>query len=205
MIGAFNTKKSVIWYAIAPTYSAMTVIIMDMLPWTAQIRYHHWVHQSTAGLTPTTGVGDLPLDITATPDAHAMTIGTDQDSVTLNPNPVTTAIGVVAARILIEVAPDHSTDLPITTSHVTEAPVPTATIVIHLIADPRLTGTLPEMTADLDIGPGNHITNQTEVLHPLHRHHLGNTRTKDTNKSQLMTHHQNTTAQMTMTVTQMMI
>ena len=77
--------------------------------------------------------------------------------------------------------------------------------MIHLTTDPHLTGTLPEMTADLNIGPGNHITNQTEVLHPLHGHHLGNTRTKDTNKSQLMTHHQNTTAQMTMTVTQMMI
>ena len=205
MIGAFNAKKSVIWHTIAPTYGAMTVIIKDMLPWTAQIRYHHWVHQPTAGLTPMTGVADLPLDITATPDAHAMTIGTDLVSVTLNPNPVTTAIGVVAARILIEVTPDHSTDLPITTSHMTEAPVPTAAIVIHLTADPHLTGTLPEMTANLDIGPGNHITNQTEVLHPLHRHHHGNTRTKDTNKSQLTTHHQNTTAQMTITVTQMMI
>ena len=183
MIGAFNVKKSAIWHAIAPTYGAMAVIIMDMLPWTAQIRYHHWVHQPTTGLTPMTGVGDLPLDVTATPDAHAMTTGTDLDSVALDPDPVTTAIGVVAARILIEVAPDHSTDLPIATSHVTEAPVPTATITIHLTADPHLTGTLPKMTADLDIGPGNLITNQTEVLHPLHRHHLGNTRTKDTNKS----------------------
>ena len=106
---------------------------------------------------------------------------------------------------LIEVTPDHSTDLPIAASHITEAPVPTTTVAIHLTADPHLTGTLPEMTADLDIGPGNYITNQTEVLHPIHRHHLRNTRTKDTNKSQLMTHCQNTTAQMTMTVTQMMI
>ena len=118
---------------------------------------------------------------------------------------MTTAIGVVAARTLVEVAPDHSTDLPITTSHVTGAPVPTATIATHLTADLHLIGTLPEMTADVNTGPGSNITNQTEDLHPLHRHHLGNTRTKDTNKSQLMTHHQNTTAQMTMTVTQMMI
>ena len=205
MIGAFNAKKSVIWHAIAPTFGATTVIIMDMLPWTAQIRYCHQVHQPAAGLTPMTGVGDLPLDVTATPDSHTMNTGTDLDSVTLNPNPVTTAIGVVATMTLVEVTPDHSTDLPITTSHVTEAPVPTAAVTIHLTADPHLTGTLPEMTADLDICPGNHITNQIEVLHPLHRHHLGNTRTKDTNKSQLMTHHQNTTAQMTMTATQMMI
>ena len=152
-----------------------------------------------------TEVGDLPLDATATPDAHAMTTGTDLDSVTLDLYPVTTAIGVVATRTLKEVAPDHSTDLPIATSNVTEAPVPTTAITIHLTTDPHPTETLPKMTADLNIGPGNNITNQTKDLHPLHRHHLGNTRTKDTNKSQLMTHHQNTTAQMTMTVTQMMI
>ena len=78
-----------------------------------------------------TEVGDLPLDTPATPDVHAMTTGTDLDSVALNPNPVTTAIGVVATRTLIEVTPDHSTDLPITTSHMTEAPVPTAAIMIH--------------------------------------------------------------------------
>ena len=205
MIGASNVKKSVIWHATAPTYGAMTVIIMDMLPWTAQIRYCHWVHQPTTGLTPMTGVGDLPLDITAMPDTHAMTSGTDPDSVALDPNPVTTAIGVVATRTLVEATPDHSTDLPVTISHVTEAPVSTATVVIHLTADPHLIGTLHEKRVDPNIGPGNHITNQTEVPHPLHGLHLGNTRTGDTNTSQLMTHHQNTTAQVTMTATQMMI
>ena len=111
-----------------------------------------------------------------------MNTGTDLDSVALDLDPVTTAIGVVATMTLIEVAPDHSTDLPIATSHVTEAPVPTAAIATHPTTDPCLTGTLPMMTADLDIGPGNIITNQTEVLHPLHRHCPGNTRTKDTNK-----------------------
>ena len=30
MIGAFNAKKLAIWHAIAHTYGAMTVIIMDM-------------------------------------------------------------------------------------------------------------------------------------------------------------------------------
>ena len=172
---------------------------------TAQIKYHHQVHQPAAGLTPMTEVGDLPLDATATPDVHAMTTGTDLDSVALDPNPITTAIGVVATKTLVEVVPDHSTDLPIATSHVTEAPVHTTAIVIHLTADPHLTGTLPEMTADLNIGPGNISTNQTEDLHPLHGHCLGNTRTEDTNKSQLTTHHQNTTALMTTKATQMMI
>ena len=93
------------------------------------------------------------------------------------------AIGVVVTRTLIEVTPDHSTDLPITTSHVTEAPVPTSAIMIHPTTDPHLTGTLPEMTADLNIGPGNIITNLTKDHHPFHGHHPGNTRTKDTNKS----------------------
>ena len=87
----------------------------------------------------------------------------------------------------------------------TEAPVPTAAIVIHPTPDHHLIGTLPRMTADPNIGPGNIITNQTEDLHPLHGHHLGNTRTKDTNKSQSMTHHRNTIAQMTMTATPMVI
>ena len=39
-----------------------------------------------------TEVGDLPLDAPATPDVHAMTTGTDLDSVALDPNPITTAI-----------------------------------------------------------------------------------------------------------------
>ena len=152
-----------------------------------------------------TEVGNLPLDTPATPDIHAMTTGTDLDSVTLDPDPMTTAIGVAATRTHIEVTPDHSTDLPIETSHMTEATVPTAAIMIHPTADPRPTGILPEMTADLDIGPGNIITNQTEDLHPLHGHHPANTRTDNTNKSQSMTHHRNTIAQMTMTATPMRI
>ena len=85
---------------------------------------------------------------------------------------------------LVEVAPDHSTDLPaIATSHVTEAPVPTTTIVIHPTTDPHLTGTLPEMTADPDIGPGNIITNQTEDLHPLHGHSILETQGQKTQTS----------------------
>ena len=134
-----------------------------------------------------------------------MTTGTDLDSVTLDPDPVTTAIGVVATKTLIEVTPDHSTDLPIITSHVTEAPVHTSAFAIHPTTDPCLTGTPPKMTTDLDIGPGNIITDQTKDLHPLQGHHPGNTRTKDTNKSQWTTHHRNTIAQMTMTATLMMI
>ena len=76
-----------------------------------------------------TEVEGPPPDITATLAAHTMNTEIDLDSVALNPNPMTTAIGVVAAMTLIVVDPDHSTDLPITTSHMIEAPAPTATAV----------------------------------------------------------------------------
>ena len=183
----------------------MTVIIMDMLPWTAQIRYRHLVHQHATGLTPTTGVEDPPLDITVTPDAHTMITGTDLDSFIPDLTPVTTDTGVVATKTHIEVTPDHSIDLPIAIFYITEALVLTATAATCLTADLHLIGILPEMTADLDINPGDNSTDQPKDLHPLHKHHLGNIRIRDTSKSQLMTHHQSTTAQMTMKATQRMI
>ena len=128
---AFNAKKLATWLVIAPTYSAMTAMTMGMLPWIAQIRYCHQAHQPTAGLTTTTGVGDFPPDITVTPDIHAMTTETDLDSVTLGLASATTTIEVVATRTLTEVTPDHSTDLPITTSHKTGALAPTTTAMQH--------------------------------------------------------------------------
>ena len=151
MTGVFNAKRLVIWHAIVPTYGTMIVIITDMLPWTAQIRYCHLAHQHAAGLTPKIGVGDPPLDITVIPDDHAMITETDLDSATLNLTPATTAIEVVATRTLAEVTPGHSTDLPIAASHVTGALVPTATTATHLTADLHLIGILPERTADLNI------------------------------------------------------
>ena len=129
----------------------------------------------------------------------------DPDSVAHDPTPVTTDIGVVAARTPIEVTPGHSTDLPTIVSHVTGAQVPTATAATHCTADLHLIGILPKMTADLDINPENNTTDQPTDPRPPCKHHLGNIRIRDTSKSPLMTHHQNTTAQMIMTVTQRMI
>ena len=134
-----------------------------------------------------------------------MDIGTDIGSVALDSNPVTTTIGVVATTTLVGVDPDHSTDLPITTSHMIEVPVPTTAIATHPTADLPLTGIPPEMTADLDIDLENNTTIRPEDLHPLHTLHPGNLSTGNKNRSQSMTHHQNTIAQMTMTVTPMMI
>ena len=205
MTGAFNVKKLAIWHTIAPTYGATTVTIMDMLPWTAQIRYCHLVHWHTTGLTPMTGVEDPALNIIVTPDAHTMITRIDHDSVAPDLTPVTTDIGEVAARTPAEVNPGHSTDLPTKVSHITGALVPTTIAATHLTADLHLIGILPGMTADLDINPRSNTTDRPEDPHPPHRHHLGNIRIRDTSKSPLMTHHQSTTAQVTMTVTQRMI
>ena len=205
MTGVFNVKKLTTWHAIAPTYGATTVIITDMLPWTAQIRYHHLAHWHTAGLTPTTGMIDPPLDIIATPDIHTVIAKIDPESVAPSPAPITIDIRVAAARTPVEVAPGHSTDLPAIVSHITGAQVPTTTTATHCIADLHVIEILPEMTADLDINPKNNTTDRPVDPCPPCKHQLGNIWIRDTSKSPLTTHHQNTTAQMIMTVTQRMI
>ena len=205
MTGVFNVKKSAIWHAIALTYSAMTVIIMDMLPWTAWIRYHHLAHWHTAEVTPTAGMIDPPLDIIATPDILTVITRIDPSSVIPNPTHITIGIGVVAIMTPIGAAPGHSTDLPDIVSHVTEAQVPTTIAMTHCTADLHPIGIFPEMTADLDTNPENNITNQHKDPCPSHKQHIGSTRIRDKSRSPLMTHPQNTTAQMTVIVTQRMI
>ena len=205
MTGVFNVKKLATWHAIAPTYGAMTVIIMDMLQWAAQIRYHCLVHQHTAGLTPMTGMKDPPLDIIVTPDAHTMITRIDPDSVAPKLAPITTDIGVAAARTPTEVTPGHSTVLPALVFYVTGAPVPTTTATTHLTADLHLIEILPKMTADLDINPKSNTTDWPMGPHPLHKHQLGNIRIGDKSKLPLTIHHLNTTVLMIMPVTQRMI
>ena len=72
MTGVSNVKKLAMWHATALTYSATTVITMDMLPWTAQIKYPCLACQHTAEVTPITGMIDPPLDIIATPEILTM-------------------------------------------------------------------------------------------------------------------------------------
>ena len=205
MTGVFNVKKLAIWHAIALTYSATTVIIMDMFPWTAQIRYLHLAHLHTAEVTPTTGVIDPPLDIIATPDILTMITRIDPGSVIPNPAHTTTGIGVAAIITPAGATPGHSTGLPDIVSHATEAQVPTTIAMTHHAADLHPIGIFPKMTADLNTNPKNNITNQHKDPHPPHKQHLGSTRIRDKSRSPLTTHLQNTTAQMTMIVTQRMI
>ena len=203
MTGAFNVKKSAIWHAIALTYGAMTVIITDMLPWTAWIRYLCLAHQPTAKVTPTTGMIDPPLDIIATPDV--LTVITRIDSVIPDLTHITIGIGVAAIMTPTGAASGHSADLPNIVSHATEAHVPTAIAMTHHTEDLHTIGIFPEMTSDLDTNPENNITNQHKDPNPSHKQHLGSTRIRDKSRSPLMTHPQDTTAQMTMIVTQRMI
>ena len=154
-----------------------------------------------------TGVGDPPLGNPVTPDIHAMTTGIGLDSVALGPNLMTTDTGVIADMTTTGTAPVPSTDLPIVAPHVTGAPVHIATAETLPTADLLLTTTPPGIIAGPDIAPDNANTNQPEDQQQQHRHHLKNmkTRNKDITKSQLMTNHQNITAQMKVKPTLKMI
>ena len=203
MTAAFNVKKLAIWHAIGPTYDASTVINMDMLPWTALIKYHHQAHQCATGVTPLIGVIGPPLGIMTTPD---MITKIGPGLVVPNLAHTTMDIGVAAIMTPKGATPGHSTDLPDTVSHATEAQVHTATAMAHHTIDLHPIEIFPEMTADLDhTNSENNITNQHKDLPQAHKQHCGKIKTEDTNRSQLTIHHWNTTVQMAKIVTLRMI
>ena len=151
-----------------------------------------------------TEAGGLLPDIAAMPTVHVINTETDQDSVALNPDPVTTAIGATAAMTHIGANQGHFTGLPNAISHAIEAPVPTATVVTHPTTDIPITGIPPEITADLTIDQENTTTNWPEDPHHPHTLHHGSLKTENINKSQLMTHCRITITQTMMTATLMM-
>ena len=144
MTGVFNVKKLAIWHTIAPIYGAMTVIIMDMLPWTAQIRYHRLAHQHAAEVMPPTGLIDPPLGILATPDILTMITRIDPGLVIPNPAHITIDTGVAAIMTPIGAASGHFTDLPDIVSHATEAQVPIAIAMTHCTTDLHPIGMFPQ-------------------------------------------------------------
>ena len=170
MTGVFNVKKPAIWHAIAPTYDALTVINMDMLPWTTLIKYHHQAHQNATEVTPLIGMIDPPLGIIVTPDVLTMITKIGPGLVIPDPTHITMDIGVAAIMTPIGVTPGHFTDLPNIVSHATEAQVHTATAVTHHTADLHPIEIFPEMTADLyHTNPQNNITNQHRDLLQAHK------------------------------------
>ena len=202
MTSAFNVRKLAIWHAIAPTYDASTVTNMDMLSWTALIKYQHQAHQHATEVTPLIGMIDPPLGIIATLDVLTVITKIGAGSVVPDPPHITMDIGVAAIMTLIGATPGHSTDLPNLATHATEAQVHANTAMTNHTADVHPIEIFPKMTADLDhTNPKNKITNQHKDLLQGHKQHLGKIKREDINKSQLMTHHQNTTVQMIKIVT----
>ena len=161
---------------------------MDMLLWTALIKYHCQAHQHATEVTPLVGMIDPPLGIIATPDIPTVITKIGTGSVIPDPTHITMDIGVAAIMTPTRATPDHSTDLHIITTHATEAQVHTATTMTHHIADPHPVETFPKMTADLDhTNLTDNTTNQHKDLPQVCKQCLGKIRTENTNRLQLMT------------------
>ena len=179
---------------------------MDMLLWTALIKYHLQAHQHTAEITPPVGMIDPHLGIIATTDVPTMITEVGKGSVIPDAIHMTLDTGVTAAMTPAGVAPDHFIDLHIIALHATEAQVHTATTMTHHIADPHPIEISPEMTADPNYtNPASNITKQHKDLPQVHKQHLGKIRTEDTNRLQLTILPQNTIVQMSRIVTLRMI
>ena len=179
---------------------------MDMLPWTALIKYHLQAHQHATEITPPVGMIDPHLGIIATPDIPTVIIEIGTGSVIPDPTHTTLDTGVTATMTPTGVAPDHFIDLHVIALHATEAQVHTTTAVTHHTADPHPIEISPEMTADPDYtNPASNITNQHKKLPQVHKLHLGKIRTEDTNRLQLTILPQKTIVQMSKIVTLRMI
>ena len=201
MTSVSNVKKPATWHATVLISDVLTITTMDMLLWIALIKYHLLAHQHAAETTPPVGVMDPHLGIIATPGTQTMIIGTATGSIIPDPTHTTPDTGVTAAMTPTGAAPDHFIDL-----HATGAQAHITTAATHHIADPHPAGNSPEMTADPDhINPTSNSMNQHKDLLPVHKQHLGKTRTEGTNRSQLTILPQNTIVQMSRIVTQRMI
>ena len=179
---------------------------MDMLLWIALIKYCLQVHQHAAGTTPLIDVTDHHLGIIAIPGIPTMIIGTDTDSVILDPAHITLDTGVTATMTPTEVTPDHFTDPPVIALHITGAQALITITMTHHITDPHHAGISPKMTVDPEcITPASTTTNPHKDHLPVHSQYPGNLRTEVTNKLPLMIHPWSITALMSKTVIQRMI
>ena len=175
---------------------------MDMLPWTALIKYHLQAHQHTVEVIPPVGMIGPHLGTIATTGIPTMIIKTGTGPVIPDLTHAILDTGVTAAMTPAGVTPNCFIDLHVVAPHATEAQVHTTTAMTHHIADLHPIEIFPKMSADLDhTNPTDNITNQHKDPLQIHRQHLGKIRTEDTNKLQLMIPPQNTTAQMIRIVT----
>ena len=166
---------------------------MDMLPWTALIKYHLQAHQHAAEITPPVGMIDPHLGIIATPGIPTMIIVIGTGSVIPNPAHTTLDTRATATMTPTGVTPDHFIDLPIVALYATEAQAHTATTVTHHITDPHPIDISPKMTADpTHTNPTSNIIIQNKDLLQVHEQHLGKISTEDTKRLQLTILPQNT-------------
>ena len=198
MTSVSNAGKLATWHATVLISDVLTATTMDMLLHIALIKYHLQVHQHATGTTPLVGLTDQHPGITATPGIPTMIIGTDTDSVILDPTHITLDTGVTVTMTPTEVAPDHFTCRHII-AHITTA-------ATHHNVDPHHAGISPEMLVDPEcINPTSTTTNLHKDHLPVHSQHPGSFRTESTNRLQLMIHPQSITALMSKTVIQRMI
>ena len=175
---------------------------MDMLLWTALIKYHLQAHQHMTEVTPLVGMIDPHPGIIATTGIPTVIIEIGTGSVIPDPTHTILDTGVTAAMTPAGVTSDCFIDLHIVTLHATKAQVHITTAVTHHIADPHPIGISPEMTADPNYtNPTSNITNQQKDLLQAHKQHLGKIRREDTNRLQLMIFPQNAIVQMIRIVT----
>ena len=122
---------------------------MDMLLWTALIKYHLQAHQHAAEVTPPVGMIDPHLGIIATTGIPTMIIEIGTGSVIPDPTHTLLDTGVTATMTPAGVTPDHFIGLHIIAPHATEAQVHTTTTMTHHIAGPHPIEIFPKMIADL--------------------------------------------------------
>ena len=140
MINVSNAKKLATWHAIAPTYDALTVIIMAMLQQIAPTKFQLQAYQQDAGTTTLEDVIDQHLKVTVTPGITTMTIEIGLSSADLNLATIILDIGVTVAVTLAGVTLDPFTDPHAAAHHATEARAHTATAKTHHTTDPHHTG-----------------------------------------------------------------
>ena len=179
---------------------------MDMLLWTVLIKYHLQAHQHAVEAIPPVGMIDPYLCIIATKGIPTMIIKIGTGSVIPDLTHTILDTGVTVAMTHAGVIPNCFIVLHIIALHATEAQVHTTTAVTHHIADLHPIEIFPKMTADLDhTNPTDNITNQHKDLLQVHKQCLGEIRTEDTNRLQLMIPPQNTIAQMIRILTLRMV
>ena len=177
-----------------------------MLLQTVLTKYCPQAHQCTAEITPLMGMIGPHLGTVATTGTPTMIIETGTGTVIPDLTHAIPDIGVQAIMTLVGVTPDHFIDLHLIAPPTTEAQACTTTTMIHHTTDLHPIDIFPEMIADPNnTNPTDNITNQHKDLLQVLKQHLGNARTEDTSRSPLMTHSQNTTAQMIRIATLMMI